>query len=64
MAKSEHQMPQPNRSSSEIDFVLRRAKRRHGPSVLRDLARAETEDRAEPAPRGGIKAPGRGRAAR
>lgn len=36
-------MPEPNRSEAEIAFVLRNAKRRTGPAVLRDLARADDE---------------------
>ena len=43
MANTANDMPTQNRSASEIDFVLRRAKHRRGPEVLRDLARAESE---------------------
>jgi len=50
MAKSEQQMPEPNRPDSEIEFVLRNAKQRRGPEVLRDLSRAGAAEQA-PAPR-------------
>lgn len=51
MANTEHDMPAANRADSEIDFVLRRAKWRSGPDVLRDLARAQADDaEAGPAP--------------
>lgn len=40
MAKSEHGRPEPNRARSEIQFVLRRAKWRRGPGVMRDMSRA------------------------
>jgi hypothetical protein len=43
MANTANDMPTQNRSASEIDFVLRHAKHRRGPDVLRDLARAENE---------------------
>jgi hypothetical protein len=43
MAKSAQERPAADRSASEIAFVLRRAKWRHGPAVLRDLARSEAE---------------------
>jgi hypothetical protein len=41
MANMPDDMPPPNRSASEIAFVLRNAKWRRGHEVLRDLARAE-----------------------
>jgi len=47
MADTAKDMPTQNRSASEIDFVLRQAKHRSGPEVLRDLARADSE--AQPA---------------
>ena len=40
MTTSDREMPAANRAASEIDFVLRRAKWRRGPDVLRDIARA------------------------
>ena len=43
MANTAKDMPTQNRSASEIDFVLRSAKWRKGPEVLRDMARAEDE---------------------
>jgi len=43
MANTERELPAANRSASEIDFVLRRAKWRHGPEVTRDLARAQRD---------------------
>jgi hypothetical protein len=43
MANSEREMPAANRSASEINFVLRRAKWRRGPEVTRDLARAQRD---------------------
>ena len=43
MANTAKDMPTQNRSASEIDFVLRQAKHRRGPEVLRDLARADSE---------------------
>jgi len=46
MTKREHAMPEPNRSAAEIEFVLRHAKRKRGPELLRDLAR--TEENAPP----------------
>jgi hypothetical protein len=48
MANTERDMPAANRSASEIDFVLRRAKWRRGPEVTRDLARAKRAAEAEP----------------
>jgi hypothetical protein len=44
----ERDMPEANRSASEIDFVLRRAKWRQGPEVTRDLARAHRDGDAAP----------------
>ena len=41
MKKREHAIPEPNRSAAEIEFVLRNSKRRGGPELLRDLARAD-----------------------
>jgi hypothetical protein len=49
MAHTANEMPIQNRSASEIDFVLRHAKHRRGPDVLRDLARAEIEEHPAPA---------------
>lgn len=43
MNKPAHEMPEPNRSPSEIDFVLRNAKKKSGPDMLRDIARAEDD---------------------
>lgn len=43
MRKPDDEMPEPNRSLSEIEFVLRHAKKRSGPEMLRDVARAEEE---------------------
>lgn len=43
MANTANDMPAQTRSASEIDFVLRRAKWRKGPDVLRDMARGESE---------------------
>jgi hypothetical protein len=54
MANIERDGPAANRADSEIEFLLRRAKWRRGPEVLRDVsrARAAIEDaKAEPAPR-------------
>lgn len=48
MANTANDMPTQTRSASEIAFVLRQAKHRRGPEVLRDLARAENEP--QPAP--------------
>ena len=48
MADTEREMPSANRSASEIDFVLRRAKWRQGPEVTRDLARAQRDAGAAP----------------
>jgi len=59
MAKSVKEKPTAQRSASEIEFVLRRAKWRRGPEVLRDLARAEadlpsrSEEKKRRAPRRG-----------
>jgi hypothetical protein len=47
MANTERDMPAANRSASEIDFVLRRAKWRRGPDVTRDLARAQRDAEAK-----------------
>ena len=55
MGKPEQPMTATGRSASEIGFVLRRAKWRSGPEVLRDIARAESELQPGPAaekPRG------------
>lgn len=41
MTTPDREMPAANRTDSEIDFVLRRAKWRRGPEMLRDLARAQ-----------------------
>lgn len=43
MEKRDHDMPEANRTPSEIEFVLRNAKRKTGPEVLRDIARAEAK---------------------
>jgi hypothetical protein len=43
MQKRDHEMPEPTRSASEIEFVLRHAGRKTGPAMLRDMARAESE---------------------
>ena len=43
MAKPEQTLTATGRSASEIGFVLRRAKWRSGPEVLRDIARADAE---------------------
>jgi hypothetical protein len=43
MTKHDQAMPEPNRSETEIAFVLRHAGRKSGPRLLRDLARAEKE---------------------
>jgi hypothetical protein len=51
MANTAKDMPTQNRSASEIDFVLRQAKHRRGPEVLRDLARADTEPQPAPTER-------------
>lgn len=51
MANAAHHMPPPNRSASEIEFVLRGAKWRRGHEVLRDLARAERESDNAPSAR-------------
>lgn len=48
MQKRDHEMPEPTRSASEIEFVLRHAGRKSGPTLLRDMARAESEP--QPAP--------------
>jgi hypothetical protein len=48
MANTAKEMPTQNRSTSEIDFVLRHARQRKGPDVLRDMARAEREPEAAP----------------
>jgi hypothetical protein len=42
-------MPEPTRSASEIEFLLRNAQRRSGPAMLRDMARAEVEPPPAPA---------------
>lgn len=47
MNKREHAMPEPIRSATEVDFVLRDAKRRRGPELLRGMARAD-EAKAPP----------------
>ena len=39
MARPEREQPAATLSPSEIEFVLRNAKRKTGPEVLRDLAR-------------------------
>ena len=49
MADTAKDMPTQNRSASEIDLVMRHAKHRRGPDVLRDLARAENEEQPAPA---------------
>ncbi len=41
MTTTDRDRPAANRSASEIAFVLRRAKWRRGPDVLRDVARAQ-----------------------
>lgn len=41
MTTTDRDLPAANRAASEIDFVLRRAKWRRGPEVLRDVARAQ-----------------------
>jgi hypothetical protein len=41
MTTTDRDRPAANRSASEIAFVLRRAKWRRGPEVLRDVARAQ-----------------------
>ncbi len=46
MAKPQSKQPAATRSPSEIEFVLRNTKRKSGPEVLRDIARAK-DDQAE-----------------
>lgn len=41
MTTTDRERPAANRAATEIDFVLRRAKWRRGPEVLRDMARAQ-----------------------
>jgi len=42
MTTTDRDLPAATRAESEIDFVLRRAKWRSGPEVLRDVARAQS----------------------
>lgn len=42
MKTTDRDLPAATRAGSEIDFVLRRAKWRRGPEVLRDVARAQS----------------------
>ena len=55
MTKTDRDPPLATRPASEIAFVLRRAKWRRGPDVLRDLSRAQSagdEARADPKAKG------------
>jgi hypothetical protein len=47
MTDRKEAMPEPNRSEAELAFVLRNAKRRTGPAVLRDLARDTGEQQLQ-----------------
>ena len=51
MDKSKLALPKPNRSAAEVEFVLRNAKRKRGPELLRDLARAGKEKAPPPLPK-------------
>jgi hypothetical protein len=48
MTTPDRDLPAANRADSEIDFVLRRAKWRRGPEILRDLARAQSAEKLPP----------------
>lgn len=50
MPNADRDMPAATRPASEIAFVLRRAKWRHGPDVLRDVARAQAAAEEASAP--------------
>ncbi len=49
MTKTDHELPIATRSASEVAFVLRGAKWRRGPEVLRDVSRAHDGDDDLPA---------------
>ncbi len=51
MQKRDKGMPEQNRSPSEIAFVLRHAKRKSGPEVLREMARHDSDAAPTPKPR-------------